>query len=54
LLLGLAVEFVALGKLAFLEPDEGCTHPGVRDRSAKLDDDRDLIIVLVAQPVEGH
>jgi hypothetical protein len=42
LLLGLPVEFVAFGKGAFLQPDEGRSHPGVSDRSAKLDDDRDL------------
>ena len=54
LLLGLPVEFVAFGKGTFLQPDEGRSHPGVSDRSAKLDDDRDLIVVAVAEPEEGH
>ena len=54
LLLGLPVEFVAFGKGAFLQPDEGRSHPGVSNRSAKLDNDRDLIVVAVAEPEEGH
>jgi hypothetical protein len=33
LLLGLPVEFVAFGKGAFLQPDEGRSHPGVSDRA---------------------
>jgi hypothetical protein len=54
LLLGLPVEFVAFGKGAFLQPDEGRSHPGVGDRSAKLDDDGGLIVVAVTEPEEGH
>jgi len=29
-------------------------HPGMNKRSRWFDDNRDLIVVLVAEPVEGH
>ena len=32
----------------------GQPHPGMNERSSRLDDDRDLIVVAVAEPVEWH
>ena len=33
---------------------ERSTHPGMNEGSAGFDDDGDLIVVAVAEPVEGH
>jgi hypothetical protein len=33
---------------------QGSTHTGMNDGSPRLDDDGDLIVVAVAEPVEGH
>src|SRR6516225_11611789 len=30
------------------------THPGMNERSSRFDDDRDLIVVAVAEPVKWH
>ena len=30
------------------------THPGMNERSSRFDDDGDLIVVAVNEPVEGH
>jgi hypothetical protein len=53
LLLGLAVKLVALGKLALIQLGKGSTHPGMNGRSARFDDDGNLIVVTVNEPVEG-
>jgi len=42
------------GELAFIQPMESSTHPGMNKRCCWLDDDADLVVVAVDEPVEGH
>jgi hypothetical protein len=37
-----------------LKASDSCVHPGMNKRSRWFDDNRDLIVVLVAEPIEGH
>ena len=41
-------------KLAFVQLCEASTHPGMNEGSAGFDDDGDLIVEAVAEPVEGR
>src|SRR5438874_13421675 len=50
----LAVKLMAFGKCAFVQSGKGSTHTGVNGRSSRPDNDADLIVVTVAEPVEGH
>src|SRR5262245_60835418 len=43
---------MAFGEVAFIQPSEGSPHLGMNERSSRLDDDGDLIVVTVAEPVE--
>ena len=44
----LSLKLVAFGEVAFIKVGKGSTH------TSRFDDDGDLIVVAVAQPVEGH
>ena len=50
----LAIKFVAFGELAFVQVGEGSTHPGINEEMDWLDDDGDLIVVAVTEPVKRH
>jgi hypothetical protein len=54
LLGGLAIKLVAFGKSALIQSVEGRTHASMNERSSGFDDDEGLIVVAVAEPVEGH
>jgi hypothetical protein len=41
-------------KSAFIESGRSKTHPSLNERSTMLDDNRDLAVVAVTEPVEGH
>jgi len=45
---------VAFGELAFIQVGGGSTHPGMNDGSSRFDDDGDLIVVAITEPVEWH
>jgi hypothetical protein len=54
LLGGLAIKLVAFGKLALIQVSKRRPHPGMNERSPRLYDDWNLIVVLVTEPVERH
>jgi hypothetical protein len=37
-----------------LKASDSSVHPGMNERSRWFDDDRDLVVVLVAEPMERH
>jgi hypothetical protein len=45
---------MAFCKSAFIQSVKGSTHTGMSRRSSRLDDDGNLIVVTVTEPVEGH
>jgi hypothetical protein len=50
----LAIKLVAFGECAVVQSIGRCSHTSMNERSAGLDDDRDLIAVTVTEPVEGR
>ena len=48
------IKLMAFGKGAFVQSGEGSPHPGMYGRSTGLDDDGNLIVMALTQPVEGH
>ena len=50
----LSLKLVAFGEVAFIKVGKGSTHTSMNERSSRFDDDGDLVVVAVAQPVEGH
>src|SRR5262245_2948932 len=50
----LPVKLMTLGKGAFIQLGNGSTHTGMNEGSARFDDDGDLIVETVTEPVEGH
>jgi hypothetical protein len=45
---------VTFGEGAFVQSIKTCSHAGMNEGWGRLDDNRDLIVVLVTEPVEGH
>jgi hypothetical protein len=45
---------VAFGEVALIQVGGGSTHPGMNDGSSRFDDDGDLIVVAITEPVEWH
>jgi hypothetical protein len=41
-------------KLALIQVGKGSTHTSMNERSPRLNDDGNLIVVAVTEPVEGH
>jgi hypothetical protein len=52
--LPLAIKLVAFREGAFVQTGEGRSHLSMNERSSGFDDDRDLVIVVEAEPEEGH
>jgi hypothetical protein len=50
----LAIKLMAFGESAFIQFTKRSTHPDINEGSARFDDDGDLIVVTVTEPVEGH
>jgi hypothetical protein len=51
---GLAIKLMAFGESAFVQSGKGSTHTSVNGRSSRFDDDRNLIVVAVTEPVQGR
>jgi len=45
---------MAFCKFTLIKVIERSPHPGMNEGSAGFDDDGDLIVVTVDEPVEGH
>jgi hypothetical protein len=52
--LGLAVKLVAFGECAFIQPVKAGTHTSMNERWCGLDNNLDLAITVVTEPIEGH
>ena len=50
----LAIKLVAFGEVAFIQVGGGSTHPCMNDGISRFDDDGDLIVVAITEPVEWH
>ena len=50
----LAIKLLTFGKLALVQLGKAGSETSVNVRSSRLDDDCDMIVVTVAEPVEGH
>ena len=51
---GIPPLILALVNFAFTQLSKRSPHPGMNERCARLDDNRDLIVVAIAEPIEGH
>ena len=44
---------MAFGEIA-LKASDSSVHPGMNERSRWFDDDRDLVVVAITEPIERH
>jgi len=47
------MKLMAFGELAFIQLGKGSTHTSMNERTSRLDDDGDLIVVAIDEPVGG-
>ena len=47
-------EFVALRKVALIRVSDSSVHPSLNEGCGRFDDDRNLVVVAIAEPIERH